>query len=337
MSAGTGLRSTRPRSRSPPARRAPSSWPSWRPSTLATASRSPRPGYPAYRNILASLGCEVVELACGPEQRFQPSVDLLDDANAEGHLPAWWWLRRRIQPAPWCRHTNWPNWAALGRSHSVRLVSDEIYHGITGAESVGSCAWQQDRTAIVISSFSKYWGMTGWRLGWMLVPDDLLTPVDALAGNYALCAPVPAQHAAIEAFTERSYEEADAAVQAFADARTTLLEAVPELGWTSVAPPMERYCMPASAIGSGPLPIPSRGVRRCWRRRSRPHAGDRLRSARGWTIRPGLAVVGPGGGRPGDRPNPTISAAALSRVGDRRGKALGPTSCFPPARNVAVR
>jgi aspartate/methionine/tyrosine aminotransferase len=126
--------------------------------------------------------------------------------------------------------------AAWCRSHSVRLVSDEIYHGITSGESVGSCAWEHERTAIVISSFSKYWGMTGWRLGWMLVPQDLRTAVDALAGNYALCAPVPAQHAAIEAFTERSYEEAQTAVQAFADARSTLLEAVSELGWTSVAP-----------------------------------------------------------------------------------------------------
>ena len=69
---------------------------------------------------------------------------------------------------------------------------------------------------MVISSFSKYWGMTGWRLGWALVPDDLVAAVDALAGNFALCAPVPAQHAAIAAFTESSYAEAEAAVAEFA-------------------------------------------------------------------------------------------------------------------------
>ena len=195
-----------------------------------------RPGYPAYRNILASLGCEVVQLDCGPEQRFQPTVDLLDDASAEGSLAGLVLASPANPTGTMVPAGQLAELAAWCRSHSVRLVSDEIYHGITGGESVGCCAWQHDRTAIVISSFSKYWGMTGWRLGWMLVPDDLLTPVDALAGNYALCAPVPAQHAAIEAFTERSYEEADAAVQAFADARTTLLEAVPELGWTSVAP-----------------------------------------------------------------------------------------------------
>ena len=195
-----------------------------------------RPGYPAYRNILRSLGCEVVELDCGPEERFQPTLDLLNAAHADRPL-AGLVLASPANPTgtmvagdllagvtQWCR------------SHAVRLVSDEIYHGITSGPSVGSCAWQHDRTAIVISSFSKYWGMTGWRLGWMLVPDDVVVAIDALAGNYALCAPVPAQYAAVDAFTERSYEEADTAVQAFADARMTLLDAVPELGWTSVAP-----------------------------------------------------------------------------------------------------
>jgi aspartate/methionine/tyrosine aminotransferase len=88
----------------------------------------------------------------------------------------------------------------------------------------------------VISSFSKYWGMTGWRLGWSLVPTDLLSAFDALAGNFALCPPVPAQHAAIASFTEESYREADAAVAAFADARAIVLDAIDDLGWTGVAP-----------------------------------------------------------------------------------------------------
>ena len=195
-----------------------------------------RPGYPAYRNILASLGCEVVEIDCGPEQRFQPTVELLAAAHAERLLAGLVVASPANPTGTMVPGEQLAELTAWCRAHSVRLVSDEIYHGITGGESPGSCAWQHDHSAIVISSFSKYWGMTGWRLGWMLVPDELLTAVDALAGNYALCAPVPAQHAAIEAFTERSYEEAHAAVQAFADARTTLLEAVSELGWTSVAP-----------------------------------------------------------------------------------------------------
>jgi aspartate/methionine/tyrosine aminotransferase len=122
------------------------------------------------------------------------------------------------------------------RDRGVRLVSDEIYHGITAGDSVGHCAWAHDRGAVVVSSFSKYWGMTGWRLGWALVPSDLCAAFDALAGNFALCPPVPAQHAAIAAFTDRSYAEAATAVTEFADARALLLDAVGALGWTGIAP-----------------------------------------------------------------------------------------------------
>ncbi|HEX2248466.1 MAG TPA: aminotransferase class I/II-fold pyridoxal phosphate-dependent enzyme, partial [Arthrobacter sp.] len=85
--------------------------------------------------------------------------------------------------------------AALTRwcaANEVRLVSDEIYHGITypadpqAPDARGVCAWELDRTGVVISSFSKYWGMTGWRLGWALMPRDLAPAMDALAGNMAL-------------------------------------------------------------------------------------------------------------------------------------------------------
>jgi aspartate/methionine/tyrosine aminotransferase len=195
-----------------------------------------RPGYPAYRNILASLGCQVVELACGPAERFQPSVDMLEEAHAAAPLaglvvaspanPTGTMIDRDrlAELAGWCR------------DHEVRLVSDEIYHGITDHTVEASCAWEHDREAVVICSFSKYWGMTGWRLGWSLVPADLVSDFDALAGNFALCPPVPAQHAAIAAFTEESYREADAAVGAFADARAIVLEAIDDLGWTGVAP-----------------------------------------------------------------------------------------------------
>jgi aspartate/methionine/tyrosine aminotransferase len=195
-----------------------------------------RPGYPAYRNILASLGCQVVELPCGPAERFQPSLEMLQHAHAAAPLaglvigspanPTGTMIDRDrlTELAGWCR------------DHEVRLVSDEIYHGITDGTVAASCAWEHDREALVISSFSKYWGMTGWRLGWSLVPSELLSAFDALAGNFALCPPVPAQHAAIAAFTEESYREADAAVAAFTDARAIVLDAIDDLGWTGVAP-----------------------------------------------------------------------------------------------------
>jgi len=192
-----------------------------------------RPGYPAYRNILTALGCEVVELDCGPTERFQPIPARLEAARPLAGLVV-------ASPAnPTGTMVSTEQLGALAgwcRGQGVRLVSDEIYHGITYTGSVGSCAWEHDRSAIVVSSFSKFWGMTGWRLGWALVPDDLLGPFDALAGNFALCPPVPAQHAAVEAFSENSYAEAERGVAEFADARTLLLAALPELGWVDVAP-----------------------------------------------------------------------------------------------------
>ncbi len=195
-----------------------------------------RPGYPAYRNILTALGCEVVELACGPAERFQPTLDQLQAAYAEAPLAGLVIASPANPTGTMINRDQLRQLTAWCGDHGVRLVSDEIYHGITAGESVGSCAWSHDRDAVVVSSFSKYWGMTGWRLGWALVPADLVAVFDALAGNFALCPPVPAQHAAIAAFTEQSYAEAAAAVTEFADARALLLDAVGSLGWSGVAP-----------------------------------------------------------------------------------------------------
>ncbi|WP_411838854.1 aminotransferase class I/II-fold pyridoxal phosphate-dependent enzyme [Paenarthrobacter ureafaciens] len=202
-----------------------------------------RPGYPAYRNILRALGCEVVEIGCGPETRYQPTLELLD-AAAAAHGP----LAGLVLASP----AN-PTGTMLSRSelgaltawcadHAVRLVSDEIYHGITypadpsEPDARGTCAWELDRTGVVISSFSKYWGMTGWRLGWALMPRDLAPAIEALAGNVALCPPAPAQLAALAAFSEESYEQADAAVAAYAEVRGLLLQNLDQLQWGTTAP-----------------------------------------------------------------------------------------------------
>jgi aspartate/methionine/tyrosine aminotransferase len=192
-----------------------------------------RPGYACYRNVLTALGCEVVEIDCGPETRFQPTVEQLaaipgpvhglviaSPANPTGTM---------VPPgelaaiARWCEESG------------VRLVSDEIYHGITyGVET--SSAWQTSRTGVVFGSFSKYFSMTGWRLGWMLVPDDLRRPVDVLTGNFTICPPVLSQYAAIAAFTPESYAEIDGHVERYARNRALLLDGLPELGIDRLAP-----------------------------------------------------------------------------------------------------
>ena len=205
-----------------------------------------RPGYPAYRNILQTLGCTVVEVDCGADVGFQPTPDLLDGVLAEHGRVAGLVLASPANPTGTMidreRLTDLAAWCA---ANDVRLVSDEIYHGITYpadpqmSDARGVCAWDVGEAApssVVVSSFSKYWGMTGWRLGWALLPEDLLPAVDALAGNVALCPPAPAQLAALGAFSEATYAEADARVADLTRTRHVLLDRVPELGWGPVAP-----------------------------------------------------------------------------------------------------
>ncbi len=290
-----------------------------------------RPGYPAYRNILTSLGARVVELPCGPATRYQPTVAQLDaleepvaglvvagPANPTGTLVDGAGLRELVD---WCAE------------HRVRLISDEIYHGITypdteggtarhhragapasdgagapahdgeagdrclpagspwapvraGALSAGS-PWAPVRAgarpgsspmaparrsglpgeggpagaptvaaalgdgAVVVSSFSKYWAMTGWRLGWLLLPDDLIAPVDALAGNLALCPPALAQHAAVAAFDASAYREAEENVARYAQSRRLVLDRLPELGWAQVAPAQGAFYVYADISPTG--------------------------------------------------------------------------------------
>jgi len=190
-----------------------------------------RPGYPAYRNMLAALGCRVVELPCGPQTRFQPTVAMLEalpeppagliiasPANPTGTM---------VEPSELAAIATWCE------QHGTRFVSDEIYHGITFTTTPTS-AWRTSRSAIVVNSFSKYFCMTGWRIGWLLVPDELTDSVDRLAGNFTICPPALSQLAAVAAFD--AYDELDANVARYAQNRELLLRRLPEIGLTKLAP-----------------------------------------------------------------------------------------------------
>lgn len=194
-----------------------------------------RPGYPCYRNVLTALGCEVVELPTGPESRFQPTVAMLEQldrpvqglvvaspANPTGTMLA---PEELAALATWCE------------THGVQLVSDEIYHGIEYASPMQhATAWQTSREAVVFHSFSKYFSMTGWRIGWMLAPERLRRAVDVLTGNFTICPPVLSQHAAVAAFTPESYAEVDGHVARYAENRALLLDGLPRLGLDRLAP-----------------------------------------------------------------------------------------------------
>ncbi|MFC7426199.1 pyridoxal phosphate-dependent aminotransferase [Nocardia tengchongensis] len=194
-----------------------------------------RPGYPAYRNTLTALGCDVVELDCGPETRFQPTVAMLEalpeppaglivasPANPTGTMIA---PEELAALARWCDE------------HGTLLISDEIYHGIVYDDTEPtSSAWETSRNSVVIGSVSKYFSMTGWRLGWMLVPEALRPALQRLASNMTVCPPAISQFAAVHAFGPEAKAELDGHVERYAANRQLLLSGLTKLGITDLAP-----------------------------------------------------------------------------------------------------
>ena len=188
------------------------------------------PGYPAYRNILSALGIEPVLIEVGENTHYQPNPELLAEAgpldgliiaspaNPTGTMIS---ADHLVSLADYCRE------------RGIRLVSDEIYHGIT-YESGAATVRAFSREAIVVNSFSKYYSMTGWRLGWMLVPADLARSVECLAQNFYISPPALSQLAAIPAFECRA--ELDGHVARYRDNRDLLIGALDAAGLTRYAP-----------------------------------------------------------------------------------------------------
>jgi aspartate/methionine/tyrosine aminotransferase len=188
------------------------------------------PGYPAYRNILSALGIEPVLIAVGENAHYQPTPELLADmgrldglivaspANPTGSM---------ISAAELARL------AIYCRDHEIRLVSDEIYHGIT-YETAAATARAYGREAIVINSFSKYYSMTGWRLGWMLAPPDLARSVECLAQNFYISPPALSQIAALAVFG--CHAELDGHVARYRTNRDLLINALSAAGLTRFTP-----------------------------------------------------------------------------------------------------
>jgi aspartate/methionine/tyrosine aminotransferase len=189
------------------------------------------PGYPAYANILKALDLEPVWLMTEAEHRFQPTPDLLD--GVEGPLHG------LIVASPSNPTGTMLDGAAMGalaeacRARGIRLISDEIYHGIEFAQPAVSALGHSDE-AVVVNSFSKYHGMTGWRVGWIVLPPDMVRPVERLAQNLFISAPAISQHAALAAMDCTA--ELDARVAAYARSRAVLLDALPRAGLTRLAP-----------------------------------------------------------------------------------------------------
>lgn len=200
-----------------------------------------RPGYVAYRNSLRALHMEPVEVPCGAKERFQLSADAIADidppprgviiaspANPTGTI---------IKPV------ELDAISGVCRRSGITIISDEIYHGLSFGEAAQTML-RYAPDAFVINSFSKYFSMAGWRLGWLVAPEKHVDAARTRVGNLFLTPPSLSQHAALAAFD--CALELEGHVETYRLNRTLLLDALPSLGLDQIAPPDGAFYIYAS-------------------------------------------------------------------------------------------
>jgi len=189
------------------------------------------PGYPSYRNILKALDLEPVSIVTKAENRFQPTpTEIAQQPDLAGLLVA--------SPAnptgTMLDHTALRGLIDGCQARDIAFISDEIYHGIQ-YEGRAVSALEISDEVVVINSFSKYFSMTGWRIGWMVVPESHVRQVERLAQNMFICAPHASQIAALAAMDCTDVLDANLAV--YRENRRLMLEGLPKAGFTRIAPP----------------------------------------------------------------------------------------------------
>jgi aspartate/methionine/tyrosine aminotransferase len=188
------------------------------------------PGYPCYRNALLALGIEPAPIPVGPESRWAPTPEHLDAAGELDGL---------VLASP----SN-PTGTILGadalaaitaacRVRGIAVIADEIYHGIVDGPPAAKVL-DHHPEAFVVNSFSKYWSMTGWRVGWVVVPDSLVDTVERLQQNLYICAPHVSQVAALAALD--ATDELDRHVARYRENRTIVVDGLAAAGITDIAP-----------------------------------------------------------------------------------------------------
>lgn len=188
------------------------------------------PGYPSYRQILKALGLVPVDLPTAPENRLQPVPEDFTGLDLQGLMVA----------SPANPTGTMLDHAAMGalieaaQGQAASFISDEIYHGLE-YEAKAVTALELTDECYVINSFSKYFSMTGWRVGWMVVPEDQVRVVERIAQNMFICAPHASQVAALAAM--ECEDELQANLDVYRANRTLMLEGLPQAGFTNIAPP----------------------------------------------------------------------------------------------------
>lgn len=192
------------------------------------------PGYPAYANILESLGLEPVVVEVGPQTRYAPTAALLEAAHRERRIDGALLMSPANPTGAMIEPKELEKICAFCDEAGILFLSDEIYHGLA-YEMRCETALRFSQRAVVINSFSKYYAMTGWRLGWLVAPDSLVRPLERLQQSLAISAPTLAQAAALAAFDATA--ELEEIKAAYARSRALLIDRLPRIGFADFAPP----------------------------------------------------------------------------------------------------
>jgi aspartate/methionine/tyrosine aminotransferase len=193
----------------------------------------PEPGYPCYRHILTALGASPVGIETGPNARWMPTAAQIEEADDRHDLAGLLIASPANPTGTMLEPERLAEICALARRRGLWFVSDEIYHGLAwGVPQATALQFSDD--VVVINSFSKYFSMTGWRVGWMVVPPGLVRTVERLAQNLYISPPAVSQVAALGAFD--GLDELEANKRVYAANRELLLRELPKAGLDRLVP-----------------------------------------------------------------------------------------------------
>ena len=193
------------------------------------------PCYPSYKRILESFGVEVVPLMATQNDKYQPTVPLLQDALAGGKIDGIVIASPNNPTGTTLTNNELTEVLEFCKDNGIRVIADELYHGVEFADEKSITALSIDNEAIIINSFSKYFCMTGWRLGWIVVPENMTETINNLQSNLFISAPTVSQIAAIKVFD--CSDELDKNVEQYKNNRELFVNELTKMGITKFAYP----------------------------------------------------------------------------------------------------
>jgi aspartate/methionine/tyrosine aminotransferase len=191
------------------------------------------PGYPPSRHILTALGCEPVLIETGPETRYALTGEALLAAHRKTPLKGVLVASPANPTGTMMTPEALAELIRVAEDAGIRVISDEIYHGLDYAFRAESAA-KFSANAVIVNSFSKYYCMTGWRVGWLVAPEPLVRPIDRLQQNFAISVPTLSQIAAEAAFD--GHAEMETIKHGYEENRRILVEGLPAAGLDKFLP-----------------------------------------------------------------------------------------------------